>query len=493
MKPKAYSYIRFSSAEQTKGHSSKRQLERAKEYAKSKNLDLVAEQEYAFLDAGKSAYKAQHLSDDGELKRFLSLVEDGSIKKGSYLLIENLDRLSRERVSVALPRFMDLLRSEIKVVTLTDERVYDENFNELDLIVSIVQMSRAHEESASKGYRVSKAWKNKQDQARNSKTPIGRACPSWLEIRSEQYEIIESRSKIVSLIFELTCKGYGRTRIVKHLNESQIAPFGSVDDGGPSSRRNKSGLWGTSSIAKILSNKAVIGEYQPHRSTASGRVPSGETVKDYYPPVISEELFYRAQKAIYDRKISGETRQASGFNFWQKITFCAQCLSPMHLINKGSPPKGYKYLVCSKSRKGSCSGRHFRYDHLEKYIPRALFMLDSLPLVQGNNSKIKKELESLEGKNVDLSEKIQKYIELMQKFPSEATAKILHESEHAISKINSEILELTNLLNFEFVSNWGDFVAKIDLQSPEGRFQANSLVRRLGIVFTLDSKKVTVR
>lgn len=489
MRPKAYSYIRFSSVEQAKGHSKKRQLERAREYAEKHSLNLVTEQEYAFFDAGKSAYKAKHLTDDGELKRFLRLVEDGSIPKGSYLLVENLDRLSREKVSVAVPRFMDLLASGIKVVTLTDERVYDENFSEMDLIISIVQMSRAHEESASKGYRVSKAWQNKQVEARTHKKPLGKACPAWLMVEDDSYKVIEKRADIIRQIFDMTCQGYGRQKIIRHLNENGIPPFGYGDDEGPRSNRNKTKAWGTSTIAKLLKNKALIGEYQPYRSTDSGRVPIGEPIKEYYPSIISEELFYRVQRIVSERQLTRTTKQSSQFNFWQKVSFCASCKSPMHLVNKGKPPKGYTYLTCSKARKGACDGKFFRIDMLEMFIPRILFMLDSLPLLQGNESKIQNEIEALEGKKKILIDQIEKYSELLALHPSEATAKVLAEREHEVRSIQNRIEEKSEMLNHSFVTDWEAFTSAIDLESYEGRLQANSLIKRLGIVFTFASQR----
>ena len=84
--PKAYSYIRFSSAEQKKCDSYRRQLERSEIYAKEHNLELVTDVEYSFLDEGRSGFKGEHANADGELSRFLNKIKDGSIPPGSYLL-----------------------------------------------------------------------------------------------------------------------------------------------------------------------------------------------------------------------------------------------------------------------------------------------------------------------------------------------------------------------------------------------------------------------
>lgn len=108
-KPRAYSYIRFSNASQALGDSYRRQRDAAEQYCEQHGLVLVDTMEYLFFDSGRSAYKAKHLDDSGELARFLAYVEDGTVSAGSVLIVESLDRLSRESVQTkALPRFLDL-------------------------------------------------------------------------------------------------------------------------------------------------------------------------------------------------------------------------------------------------------------------------------------------------------------------------------------------------------------------------------------------------
>lgn len=481
MKPKAYSYVRFSSPQQAKGHSYKRQLDRAQQYADENHLELVTESAYAFFDSGKSAYTAKNMGHEGELKRFLELVGDGSIPKGSYLLIENLDRLSREKINIALPRFMDLLNSGIKVVTLTDGRVYDENYNELDLIISIVQMSRAHEESSSKGYRVSKAWKHKQDNARENKTPLGNACPAWLALEDGQYKTINSRVELIRRIFELSNTGWGRIKIVKQLNKENIKPWGSPEYSDSGKVRNKSGKWGTSTIAKILQNKAVIGEYQPHQALNGQRVPVGDPVKDYYPKIIDDALFYSTQSRISERSAGKVTKQSPDFNVWQKVAFCNICQSPMHLINKGRPPKGYKYIVCSNARKGACENPMTRYDVAEKVLPEILVRLGSLSLIQGNESSILANISELEGRAFEIKERLTKQQTIFSQHPSKSAAAIIQKSEESLETLDLEIRSLNDKIATSHIVDKESFFSSVDLTSYSQRHKANLLLRRLGI------------
>ena len=144
MKKTAYSYIRFSHPAQSLGRSQARQLEACELYCEEHGLTLAQGEDHRFLDAGVSGWKGDHLGEKGQLTRFISLVEDGTIKPGSVLIVESLDRLSREEVGKALNTFLNLLGQDIDIVTLTDQKVYRKGGNDMDLIMSILIMSRAH-------------------------------------------------------------------------------------------------------------------------------------------------------------------------------------------------------------------------------------------------------------------------------------------------------------------------------------------------------------
>jgi DNA invertase Pin-like site-specific DNA recombinase len=90
MKP-AFSYIRFSSPEQAKGDSFRRQSVAAAEWAKHNGYTIVQSLE----NLGISAFRGQnqHMGDFGE---FLAAAESGRLPEDSVLIVESLDRLSRQ-------------------------------------------------------------------------------------------------------------------------------------------------------------------------------------------------------------------------------------------------------------------------------------------------------------------------------------------------------------------------------------------------------------
>jgi DNA invertase Pin-like site-specific DNA recombinase len=58
-----------------------------------------------FVDRGFSAYTGEN-SDKGDLKAILDLAAAGKIKPGTHLVVESLDRISRQEITAALSLFL---------------------------------------------------------------------------------------------------------------------------------------------------------------------------------------------------------------------------------------------------------------------------------------------------------------------------------------------------------------------------------------------------
>lgn len=354
MGPRAFSYLRMSTDIQLKGDSRRRQLEKSRAYAKEHGLELAEGDELE--DIGISAFKGANVKE-GALGRFLAAVGSDSVPKGSYLLVESLDRISRQKIDRGLALFLQIINAGINLVTLMDGHVYRTGETKLtDLIVSLVAMSQAHEESAKKADRVGDAWKNKRKQASQGR-PMTKWAPAWLALSSdrERFDAIPERVEVVRSIFEDAASGIGMYRIVGRLNQSQTPTF------------NPSKGWHQSYVAKILQNRAVLGEFQPHKRVDGKHVPDGEPVAGYFPAIIDHELFFRAQNGKEERRVSGAGRKGVGFaNLFGGLATCAYCGSAMKFENKGSGRKGGAYLICDEAkRRLGCVATRWKYTDFE--------------------------------------------------------------------------------------------------------------------------------
>ncbi len=383
-KPRAFSYVRFSSARQLDGDSLRRQTEAAREYADRHGLELA---DLTFRDLGVSAFRGKN-AVEGALGAFLAAIEAGKVKPGDYLLVESLDRLSRDRIMAALNRFHDLLQSGVRVVTLMDGQEYDEKSldNLQGLIVPLAIMSRAHEESLTKSKRGRAAWKRKKKEAAEGHL-VTRSVPAWLEVREGKIVANKRKAAVVRRIFDMTLEGHGKQSITHTFNRQGVEPFG------------RGNGWTESYIRLVLNNAAVIGHYQPMKNTAAGeRVPDGEPVEGYFPAVVPEDVFYRVKHRRSG--VSGKGKKHPPRNALAGLCRCKKCGGAVHFLNKGS---GNLYLQCdaAKRKTGKCDARPLPY---WPTFEEVIVALDDFRDYQANNGAVKKRAEKLDALAAEVAE-----------------------------------------------------------------------------------------
>ncbi len=90
---KAISDLRFSSPRQELDDSVRRQLD-VRDRWLARHPKITLDESIVYQDLGRSGFRGKHrVHDKAALKRLLSHVEDGTIRPGTWLLCESLDRL----------------------------------------------------------------------------------------------------------------------------------------------------------------------------------------------------------------------------------------------------------------------------------------------------------------------------------------------------------------------------------------------------------------
>lgn len=364
----AYSYVRFSTVKQELGDSLRRQVEACEKYCREHNLELHP---VSYRDLGVSAFKRKNL-EKGALAAFIDAVKTGKVAKGSYLVIEQFDRMSRAQTSTALQLLLNLINAGIKVVTLDDKMVWDsDSINGThgtgNLVMAIVYMSRANNESQAKADRLSSIWANKKKEAAlgTARRIVTSECPRWLAPNDEKtgFIVLEDRVESIKKVFDMRINGHGVTAIVSKANEEQWPCPGKppVRKSGESledyNLRTRDGrvIWHTSNVGRILHNRALLGEYQPFINDPEDdnkRIPSGDPIQGYYPAVLDEVTFLRAQaKANRDGRFPGR-RDASLKNWLQGLLRCT-CGHSFVRKNKDSKaqPDYARYYCTARNNK----------------------------------------------------------------------------------------------------------------------------------------------
>ncbi len=409
-KPKAYSYVRFSRPEQAKGDSYRRQTEAAEAWARDHGMEL----DERLYDKGISAYRGRN-ADEGALGSFLAAVREGKVERGSTLVVESLDRISRQDILTALGLFVEILKAGVQIATLSDGFLYTEEAaseNPFQLIISLTILSRAHEESRIKGERVAAAWARKRVLARDKKTPISRITPEWIELRDGQYHLVPERVKIVRRIFEETVSGLGKRTITKKLNQDGIPTFGRGE--------RRASAWQESYISKMLSSPMAIGWYQPHRLVDGKRIPDGEPVQDFYPPAIDDATFWNAKAAAESRQTGAAGRKGRTYaNLLGGIAKCV-CGASMTYVYKGTVAKaGLPKLVCNNSlRKLGCTrSKRYRYIYAEAGVFFGLNGAQMRSLIETQSDEQKKletDVNAQEAKLADLNKRLGRLLDIAE-------------------------------------------------------------------------------
>lgn len=328
-----YSYLRFSSPEQAEGRSIARQEELRNAWL-AKNPNVKLDTSLKLSDEGVSGFRGKHRTDPRyALAGFLDNVKRGVVPVGSYLIVENLDRLTRENPIVAIPAVLSLISAGIRIVQLAPfEIVYHSEMQQEQLLLMLLELSRGHGESKRKAGLLDDAWTSKKRDAREGK-PIGRQMPAWIDLVNGKYVLRDSAITSIRIIFKWSSEGMGTFAIAKRLNDEGYPPIA------------KSKRWVRGYVAKILKSRSAIGEYQP-RKFNTGRSPEGEPIPNYYPPIVTEKEFYDAQSARHSRdKRCG--RPAS--NPTASFPFAGLCWCGLTQTKLHSAKRGNKRLVVSKA------------------------------------------------------------------------------------------------------------------------------------------------
>ncbi len=404
---RAFSYIRFSSKKQQKGESFRRQAEFAVEVCRENGW--VLDESLTLNDLGVSAFRGAN-AKVGALAEFLEAIRIGRVLRGSVLIIESIDRLSRNKVGEALQLFISILNSGVSIVTREPRRTYSQDsINDIAaLLEPLIYMSRAHEESATKSFRLKDAWAKKKERAATG-LPMTRMAPRWLELTEEGYRLIPARALTVREIFRLSAEGLGVSRILQHLvaHPKKYPPFGD------------SGKWRDSYVLQILSNRAVFGEFQPQsREEGNKRVDCGQPIKGYFPPVVTEETFFQVQAGMKARyRVMGRPGEFET-NLFTGIVWHAEDKTTMsvHTFRQATTPGGetrpYRYLTSGATANGSTrrgKALSFPYPPFEQAVLQALSELTTGDILGGENEGDDREAEigDLTGKLVVLDHRIQ--------------------------------------------------------------------------------------
>jgi DNA invertase Pin-like site-specific DNA recombinase len=337
----AFSYLRFSSPQQAKGDSIRRQTEATADWCERHGVAL--DTSLSLRDEGVSAFRGKHREnpDVNGLGAFLAAVNGGRVPPGSFLVLENLDRLTREAIVPAVNLFTGLLLAGIRIVQLRPaEQVFTSGADMTGVMLALVELSRGHSESAIKSQRIAAVWSKKRKEA--DKKVLTRRLPAWVELVDGKLVLNREKAAAVRRVYKMARDGMGAATIAKTLNAEKVPVIGREQ------YKSRAVLWSESVVLNILRSRAAIGEYQPHVGVRSERKPIGEPVLNYYPPVVTADEWHATQAALKSRATVGRGRRGKHINIFAGLLRDARdggSLSYFHQSDRNPilVPVGVKY------------------------------------------------------------------------------------------------------------------------------------------------------
>ncbi|MDH1012229.1 recombinase family protein [Pseudomonas nicosulfuronedens] len=354
--PTAYAYIRYSSKAQGEAgrDSVDRQMASIQAITKQQGIELRPEN--IFSDTGISAHDGSN-KRKGKLKDLIDMINDVHIKPGDYIFVESIDRLSRQRLLQAKELVNSILEKGVILITTIDGQRYEKP-NEInriddlqqDILLSVIA-KRAHEESKTKSVRRKSAWNRAKKLAEDEKAIFnGHNPPYGISYNKEEsrFEIVEDEAKEINDIFE-SLKYVGVSLTVKKVNAY--------------SKRK----WTNRNIKHLLDTKYVLGSYMAQRRDENKKKIFERYIENYYPQIVSYELFNEAVGAMKQRahRKNYGNQTVGSLNIFRHSIKCDCCKASM-LFEKQTNPKGvvYPYFQCftRKELKNGCNQPRFRFD-----------------------------------------------------------------------------------------------------------------------------------
>lgn len=167
------------------------------------------------VDRGLSAFKGDHKS--AGLGDLLKAIEEGKIVAGDAIVIEAIDRITREQASSALHCITGIVRSGVKIYTIEDDACYDINsLQSVALHVLVAKIHASYEYSKRLSLRVKGAYESKKAKARAGEFVKSPNRPFWIDTEGK---VKNGESQLVLRAIELYRAGAGQLGILKRLQQ----------------------------------------------------------------------------------------------------------------------------------------------------------------------------------------------------------------------------------------------------------------------------------
>ncbi|MFB9214401.1 recombinase family protein [Vibrio sinaloensis] len=478
--PKIYNYARVSTTKQLKGVGLETQQQRSvlEKLSEEHNLPIHDEN---FVDHGLSAYHGKH--KEGALGLVLSRIESGEIPSGSILVVFSLDRLSRETVNIAMEQLLSIINRGVRVYTHIDDKMFDAKSQNLtaDLIVSLITMQRANEESETKSKRIIAAAKlglQRWHETGEPQSTLGRA-PFWIEQSTNSFNI---NAEGVKKAIEMRIAGFGDLKIKQYLDANfEYKPTRLKG------RVKRTNSWDYIAISQLWGRRSLIGE---NTYTIEG---IEHVMDNYYPALISEDTFRKLH--IQKKTKQGRDTASGKIPLLKSLARCGFCGGAMVFVDKGGNRVNYQ---CNLAMKGEHPREVYNVNMLDLLtleVCKDAYLSESS---KSNDTLIVGQKLKLESELLDQQESRDNLLDSYKTTPSKSILGLIVDSESKIVELEAK-LDAINIktieLNTDELSNLPEIFTdsiRTDFLNPK-RYEIRNNLRRFISSITLSRSEEPCR
>lgn len=305
----------------------------AENYLRSLNLPKEIPVEW-LEDAGFSAFSGKHVRK-GKLGQFVNRVRSGELTNGLFIC-ESVSRASRQGPMALLSMVNLMLDAGFTIQFLDESAPFDRHNMPKFLGTQLaIHADIAFAESQVKSDFSKANWKNRRRLAVETGEAFTSECPNWLTVVAGKYVPIPERVAAIRTLYGLARDGWGISKLVRYANQNALPAPG------------KGTTWHTSLVNRVLSNRALIGRFQPHQNVDGKRKPLGDPIEDYFPVVLDVDLFKAVQGQRAKAADFPKRRDDNNFNYLMGLAKCS-CGGSWRRLNKNSGKQaGYATYSCS--------------------------------------------------------------------------------------------------------------------------------------------------
>ena len=459
---KAVIYARFSSHSQTE-QSIEGQLRVCKEFAQRNNLEIIGE----YIDRALTG------TNDNR-PQFQQMIEDAEKHTFNYILVYKLDRFSRNKYDNVVYKHK-LKQFNVKVISAT-EVISDTPEGEImeGLLEMFTEMySKDLSQKVKRGIRESIIKGNY----------IGGHILYGYKVEDKKIVIDERTAPAIRYLFEEYANGKSKKQIIKELNAKGY-------------RTSNNKLFTYNSLQNNLSNIKYTGIFD-----------NGVLQNDnYYPAIISKELFDKVQEKLQEHKQAPATQKAKVEYLLTGKIFCGHCGSNMVGVSGTSKTsKTHHYYTCSKRwKQHTCDKKNEKKDYIERYVveqtlnyiltPEQMENIANGMIAEWNKNKTTIKINEYEKQLKTIDRELDKCFNLFYKTENEEMQKRLNATADSYKIQREDIIEqITKLKLASHITKTKEDILEALSQYIDGNiedieYQRKIINKFVNSVFVYDDK-----